>query len=62
MSGYDKYLIARRLLMLGWKENEDGTGFIPPKSLYENAPRSFHLYKAIDLQDMLGKKAMPDQT
>lgn len=54
MSGIDKALLMEKLKALGWKEtDEDGWNLSPPESLWINKPKSFYVYDAELLQELL---------
>ena len=63
MAGFDKYLLMQKLISEGWerasKENQcDSLGnycLIPPDSLWEKKPKSFYVYDAETLQEILGE-------
>ena len=54
MSGVDRARIERRLLELGWTLTSDDK-LIPPDTLWENKKKSFHVYEADDIENMLGE-------
>ncbi len=60
MAGFDKWLIMEKLKRLGWTEAEPDDPerpyqMIPPASLFANRPKTFHVYEAEDLQNLLGE-------
>lgn len=55
MSGFDKFRMCELLKEHGWIEVEENR-FVPPDSLWQNKPKSFHVYEAIDLQNFIGKE------
>ena len=65
MGGFDKAWLMIKLEKLGWIEvevldpDDDFYQNIymmePPDSLWENKRKSFHVYDAKDLQDILGE-------
>lgn len=57
MSAIDKCNAMKRLEQLGWKsKDENSYEMIPPKELFENSPKSFHVYDAEVLQELLSTK------
>ena len=68
MGGFDKYLLGEKLKALGWKElNPDAEPlapdylhYVPPESLYKDAPTSFWIYDAEQLQHLLGQPVLED--
>lgn len=52
MAGFDKVILAEKLIELGWKETHDGQ-FIPPDNLWDNKPESFNIYDAEEIQNLL---------
>ena len=61
MSAHDKVTIMEKLIALGWKEAppEADCGsrahycLVPPDSLWLNKPKSFYVYDAEELQNLL---------
>lgn len=55
MAAFDKVELMERLAALGWTEDESAGPYrmIPPRDLFENAPKSFHAYDAERLQSIL---------
>jgi len=46
-----------KLVELGWKiDIDDPIALIPPDSLWNNKPKSFWIYDAKDLQEILGEE------
>lgn len=65
MAGFDKWVMTERLKGLGWAEVESDDPalryhMVPPESLFTNRPKSFYVYDAKDLQDMLGELTDPE--
>jgi hypothetical protein len=63
MSGVDRLVLMEKLKQLGWIEAPPNIDcgslshccLVPPESLWLNKPKSFYVYDAIDLQNILGK-------
>jgi len=56
MSGYDAFLIEKALIETGlWEETEDEL-LKPTDSLWENKPKAFNQYDALDLHNLLMKE------
>jgi hypothetical protein len=47
--------IKDALITMGWDETEDVDRLAPPDDLWENKPKDFYIYDAVDVQEILGK-------
>jgi len=55
MSGFDKAKLCCLLEKLGWIEDPDRENhYIPPESLWIDKQKSFYVYDAVEIQDLLG--------
>jgi hypothetical protein len=61
MAVMDKISLTNKLIKLGWTiESSLNWKMIPPDSLWENKPKSFDIYDAIDIEGLLGDQSLLD--
>ena len=55
INGLTKAEFIDALVTRGWEEIPGKDFLIPPDTLFKNAPKKFHVYDAVDLQELLEK-------
>jgi hypothetical protein len=57
MSGIDKANLMNKLITFGWKEDHaKAYHLVPPEELWIHKPKSFYIYDALELQNILGEE------
>ena len=55
MAGFDKFVLMKKLVALGWEETDwPGCVLKPPESLWKDSVHSYDVYDARTLQMILG--------
>jgi hypothetical protein len=53
MAAIDKLRLIRKLEARGWKTVEGEYMLEPPEELFNNRPKTFYVYDAVDLHELL---------
>jgi hypothetical protein len=61
MAGMDKFILMEKLRTLGWRDAGDKYHMEPPQELFDKRSKSFYVYDAESLQDLLGDPVPIDE-